>query len=709
VTAALRDPVGRLATLWRGEVALVLAPRTGRLRLAGRIALIWAIEAAGLVVLPRYLAGVHVDNPLAALGLVIVYQVLNAALRPVVVYLLLPLLVLTFGLLAIVIAAALLWLADLLVPGVRIDGPGWALVAALGLALVNAVVLRVLDIGDEHSFYRDVAERLARRGRPPKRSDRPGFVVVQVDGLGHDILREAVRTGRMPELARWLRSGSHRVAAWECALPSQTSASQAGILLGANDGIPAFRWYERSSGRLLVSNRAADAAEIERRLSTGHGLLARNGSSIGNLVSGDARRTVLTMSTIADLHAGIGRRSRDFFLFFVNPYSTTRALAGMVGEIVRELYEARRERRRGVEPRMDRGGAFPFLRAVSCVLLRDLSVTLLVEDMVRGVAVTYADLVGYDEIAHHAGPDRSEAMAHLESVDRQLASLASAAAMASRPYRFVVLSDHGQSLGATFLQRTGRTIAEVIAELMRGRPTVTAADAPAEGSGPVRAFLGEVVTGRGPVSLVARAIATRLLRRASPPPSAPPRAGAATIASDLVVCASGNLALVYFPPSAERLTLEAIEALYPGLVRSLADERWVGFVLVRSTSDGALVVGAQGTRRLADDAVEGIDPLAPFGPLAADHLRRLDAFPEVGDLVVNSAIDSETGEVAAFEELIGSHGGLGGAQTRPFICFPADLPDPGLLVGAPAVGAALRSWVLAAEPEPTAPPAVTAQ
>jgi len=50
--------------------------------------------------------------------------------------------------------------------------------------------------------------------------------------------------------------------------------------------------------------------------------------------------------------------------------------------------------------------------------------------------------------------------------------------------------------------------------------------------------------------------------------------------------------------------------------------------------------------------------------------------------------------VAAFEHLVGSHGGLGGEQTHPFVLYPADLPDPpGLIQGADELHKVLRGWL----------------
>ncbi len=143
---------------------------------------------------------------------------------------------------------------------------------------------------------------------------------------------------------------------------------------------------------------------------------------------------------------------------------------------------------------------------------------------------------------------------------------------------------------------------------------------------------------------------------------------------------SGSLGLVYLPGPPRRLTLEDIDAAHPGLVDGLRAHPGIGFVLVRSAERGALVLGANGLRALGDtaddDVVEGDDPLAPFGPTAADKVRRVDRCPHVADLMVNSAYDPVLDEVQAFEHQVGSHGGLGGPQTHPFVLHPAELPPP---------------------------------
>jgi hypothetical protein len=163
---------------------------------------------------------------------------------------------------------------------------------------------------------------------------------------------------------------------------------------------------------------------------------------------------------------------------------------------------------------------------------------------------------------------------------------------------------------------------------------------------------------------------------------------------ELSVMASGCLGLVSFPRLPGRVTLERIEELYPALLPALREHPGIGFVMVRSAAEGALALGPVGVYHLDSDRVDGEDPLAPFGPNAARHLRRTDAFPHCADLMINSAYWPRFGEVAAFEELVGSHGGLGGTQSFPFVFHPAGLEWPAdEVIGAEAVHRVLRGWL----------------
>ena len=212
-----------------------------------------------------------------------------------------------------------------------------------------------------------------------------------------------------------------------------------------------------------MSNHPKCAAAIEQAHSDGNGLLAYNGSSYGNLFSGDAERSALTMS-------GAGRRKEGrtgagYFGYFVRPGQATRTMVASFVEIGRERVAATRQRRRGVEPRVERGWVYALLRTFTTIITRDVSVQGVMNDMCEGRATIYVDMLGYDEVAHHSGPERVEALGVLRDLDRQLARIERVIKWTPRPYKIVVLSDHGQTQGATFEQRTGLTLAELVAEL----------------------------------------------------------------------------------------------------------------------------------------------------------------------------------------------------------------------------------------------------
>jgi len=324
--------------------------------------------------------------------------------------------------------------------------------------------------------------------------------------------------------------------------------------------------------------------------------------------------------------------------------------------------------------------------------------------MMAGAPSVYCDFTDYDEIAHHAGPTRPESLASLNGIDQLIGVLEEVAEGAPRRYEFVVLSDHGQSQGATFRQRFGSPLQDVVRQLMDSG-SVAASTGLDETVGPVNTFLTQLAEQGGTAGrLTRRAFRTRThdgqvevdsdLGGAGDAEDADQVSPARASASDLVLIASGNLSMIYFTRRPGRLTLDEIEQLYPGLVAGLTAHPGVGFVVARTGDGTSVVLGSTGIRHLGTGVVEGTDPLADFGPHAVDDVTRHDTLANVGDLVINSPIDQGTEEVAAYEELVGCHGGLGGWQTEAVLVHPAGWPlDEQPLVGADAVHRQLVRWL----------------
>jgi uncharacterized membrane protein YvlD (DUF360 family) len=655
MTSSDSEPVYGQPTGWQSE--------RPRFRLFPLI-VSWVATGIAFMVAAGILPGVSIDGFWGALLVAVIVAALNAVIPPVLAALRLPATLVLGFLLVLFADAGILLLTDSLTDGVlTVDGFGWALLASLVVAAVSVVLAVILGTDDMSSIR--IAKRIARRQGIIAKTDVPGIVFLEIDGLALPVLQRAMRDGSAPNMARWLTDGSHALAEWETDLSSQTGASQAGILLGSNEDIPAFRWVEKETGTLMTCSAPPDCAEIERRRSSGRGLLADGGASRGNLLSGEADHMILTVSRIdAEKHANPGYRA-----FLANGFNVMRALVLFGWEVVLEWTAASRAKRRDVRPRGHRGGKYPFLRAALCVVVRDVIVYGVLTDMMKGRPAVYATFSSYDEVAHHSGLERSDTLEALRKLDQQFGRIERARRYAPRPYELVVLSDHGQTQGATFKQRNGYGLDELVERSLEhgGVTEIAGGD---EQSSMVGHAIGEA-TGQKPQKRAKNDVSDR----------------------DVIVLGSGNLGLVYLMDEGRRLTLEELKDLHPRLLPALRNHPHVGWLLVRSEQDGPVVLGAGGAHYLASGRVDGVDPLSAFSPNAPQHLLRTDGFAHVADIMVGSFYDPSLEEGCAFEELISFHGGLGGPQTRPFLLYPAALP----IVDAPIVGAAavnllLRGW-----------------
>ena len=633
-----------------------------------RLLLSWMLTAASLWVAAAILPGVDIVGYPGALLVAIVIAILNALLPPVLAALRLPFMLALGFVLVLILNALLLEFASRVLDNTFVvDNFGWALLAALVVAAVSVVLEVIFGTNDDDTYTLRVVQRIARRQGGGERSEVPGIIYLEIDGLALPVLRRAMRDGNATNMARWLSEGTHRLTEWETDLSSQTGASQAGILLGSNDDIPAFRWVDKETGKLTACSNPADCARIEAERATGIGLLINGGSSRGNLLSGEADEVILTVSRMdAEKRANPGYRA-----FFANGFNVTRSLVLFGWEVILEWTASLRAIRRDVRPRGHRGGIYPFLRGAMCVIVRDLIVYGVLTDVMRGRPAIYATFSSYDEVAHHSGLERADTLEALRKLDEQFGRIQRALRYAPRPYKMVVLSDHGQTQGATFKQRNGYGLDELVERSLEHGSVEAVANGD-EQNAMVGLAVGEA-TGR------TENVQEDEKRDVSD--------------KHVIVLGSGNLGLISLMEEPRRLTLEEIDERHPRLLPALRAHPHIGWLLVRSSERGPVALGPAGARYLADGTVEGDDPLAAFPPNAPRHLLRTDGFAHVADIMVGSFYDPNLEEGCAFEELISFHGGLGGPQTRAFILSPVDLPLPAEdIVGAASVHGVLAGW-----------------
>ena len=671
-----------------------------------RLIVIWAINTVALMLLSVILPGFTIASWEGGIALAALLGLLNALVWPLFIRFALPLTVVTLGLGVLLLNGIFVLLASsILSDWVHVDSLLAAIVVAIGLTIINSVVTAFFSIDDDDFYYRNVIERqAARKGLAAEPSDVPGVLFLEIDGLAHDVLVRAMRDGNAPIMTNWLHEGSHRLTSWECDWSSQTGAMQAGILHGSNWDMPGFRWWEKDLQAAMVSNHPKDTIEIERRHSDGRGLLHADGASRANLLSGDAPHSMITMSTVLDRERG--PLGQDYFAYFADPYNVPRTAVLTINEIAKELWQQARQKRRDIKPRVHRGWfPYPLVRAWTNVLQRELEMAATVQDLYSGRPVIYTMFLGYDEVAHHSGVERAETLSELAKIDKAFGRLARAVEEAQRPYRIVVLGDHGQSQGATFLQRYGQSLEDLVISLT-GAEDVDAPGTADEGWGSLNAAATEAGRSEGTTGKLVRGATRGKLGEdgavelgAGRDESGRRRTRSARDEGDdappeVTVMASGCLGLISFPRIEGRATLEQLNARYPDLVPTLRAHPGIGFMLIRSDEHGAVVLGPDGVNYLDAGRVEGDDPLAPFGPRAALHVKRTDSFPNCQDIMLNSTYWSELDEVAAFEELVGSHGGMGGAQSHPFLLYPSGWSaPPSEIVGAENVHVQLCRWL----------------
>ncbi|WP_410319392.1 phage holin family protein [Methanobrevibacter sp.] len=578
--------------------------------------------------------------------LVLVISLINSLLWPILTRIAMPFLVLTFGFGTLILNGLLL---QLFAPDFGIEIKGAAIILApLAMAAVTTVLSSIITIDDDSSYYRSVL-RDAEKKRKNEIKDYPGVIIVEIDGLAHEVLCEAVEKGYMPTLKKMIDSDYYELRMWETDLSSQTGASQAGILHGNNDGIVAFRWIEKSNdNQMMQCSGITKVPELEQRISDGNGLLVDNGASRSNLFSGDTDNVIFTFSKIMDF----GKLyNKAWYSVFSNPSNFARIVALFLADMVREIWSQITHSVKNVRPRIKRGIVYIPTRAATNVFMREINTSTLIGDMMIGdIDVAYSTYLGYDEIAHHSGVRDSDAWIALKAMDKQIKHLTDANKYCPRDYQFVIQSDHGQTNGATFTQRYGETFEDFVKSLLPEDMTMFAKMTSNDDH-----FAGDYT----PFSRKNKKIKKEKEEQQE------------LSDSEVIVLASGNLAMIYLTQWSQRLTYEELNKYFPELIPGIINNEYIGFILVKSQEHGDLAIGKNGTYYLDSGKIEGENPLEGFGDNIVRHLKRTSSFEHTPDILVNSFYDEEADEVCAFEELVGSHGGAGGDQTKPFILYPS--------------------------------------
>jgi hypothetical protein len=531
-------------------------------------------------------------------------------------------------------------------------------------------------------YYRrkyGAAARQLGRSLHEEEGKRRAFVIIEIDGLAYDYLRQAVRAGHMPYLSRLIMSRDLRLTRWRCGLPSTTPASQAGILYGNNWDIPGFRWYDKASGESIMCKLPRVVRAIQEQVAAGRAGLLRGGSSYTNMFDGDARLSLFTLSALGRHRVFENVRGFGFLILFgLSPLRLIRvvglALWSWLVYVVKRFVAWLRS-----GPRKSKFTFWgPLLEISNNIIFREVTTFSVMLDIYRGMPAIYAAYTGYDEIAHHFGADSSEALRALRGIDKQIRQIDRIRQLyVERRYDLYILSDHGMTNSLPFPWAYGQTLEEFLAE--HTGQEIESGEVPGEDEGLPEArvqFLLDEIRGleeRTHSSLPAHLWrATRERLEASFLAEAIDGEWDLSRRGSVAVRNSGSLSHVYFDVTTRPMDLSEVALIYPSLLGALISHEGIGLVAGRDGGD-VVLAGRNGTLRISPTGqrLEGQNPLQCLSDpgWAAEQVARVARFPHAGDLILLGAMDGE--RVICFEEQVASHGGLGGPQGWPFLAWAA--------------------------------------
>ena len=657
-----------------------------------------------------------------ALIIVLAFGIANSLLWPIFRRFLMKFIILTFGVGSMFINSLIFYIATYYIPGVHVGFYGFWQVPIV-IAIATTFTTNITNTNYYNSYIKSILKYALKRKTPYKKQ-YPGVIMLEIDGLSYTTLKKAISKGIMPTMQSWLDSNSHRLMQWETDLSSQTGASQAGILHGNNEDIVAYRWVEKENdNNIIVSGKLSHSPQIEKRISNGKGLLV-NGISIANMFSGDSKLSALTSSQFKRMS-----RNKTLHTVFLDSYNFQRIFVLFLWDILIEFKSQIMHDIKNIQPRLRRTPIYAAVRAGANIVLREATTEILTGEILTGeVDTAYATYMGYDEVAHHSGVEDDDVWNILKQIDIQFSRLLSAIEMSDRDYKLVILSDHGQSNGATFKQRYGMTLGNYVRGLLpkdlkmfkneynidHFRDAVLSENKQLQNlKEHVENIRDDLFDENGPIENLKKGIEDKKPKiifeneqyqnlREKYSNSLDyitnyqtlPQNSEKAKDSELIVLGSGNMGLIYLTQWRQRLTYEELVMLFPNLIPGLVNHSGIGFLMVDSISNGGMVIGQNGIYYLDNDEVVGQNPLEGFGKNAAKHLKRQNSFKNMPDILVNSFYDEKNDEVCAFEELIGSHGGLGGNQNKPFILYPQEWKNPGEITSAEEIYKFLKREII---------------
>ncbi|MFW0884106.1 alkaline phosphatase family protein [Candidatus Acidulodesulfobacterium sp. H_13] len=526
----------------------------------------------------------------------------------------------------------------------------------------------------------NVLKKSIRKIKVKKPFKKNGFVIFQIDGLSYKAIRKALSLKLMPHLQKMIDLGDYSFGRYFTGVPSDTPSFQAGLLYGDNNDVPGFRWIEKETGREIIFKQPDSAGMVEELLAGKKPGLLTGGSSYVNLFSGGASRSTFTLSTFSIRYL-FKRKVRNFDIFIVfifHIFTFLKTFLYVFFEFLLEIWERIMDavKKRKVRPE----GFFPFARAMSNVIFKEIETFGAIMDISRGVPSIYLNYIGYDELSHHRGPYSLSALRTLKAIDRKIHHIYKEISNSERNYDFFIISDHGHTPSVPFSElNNGKKLKSVIEDCVQADN--------------IKIF--EFDTGyniffkqlflyisdffkRGTCNKILNKVFGRIESREANEREKYDEKLSWERSKIVYIMNSGPMANVYLSGKTSKVFVEEIERNFPKLIDILANTPGIGFII--GMNGNAEVVAYDknfkkfhNLSRFFSDNAKSCATVRNIINNYENDKERNDAFSSVerfckfknsGDIILFGEYDGDN--VVNFENQMGAHGGIGGEQNIPF-------------------------------------------
>jgi endonuclease/exonuclease/phosphatase family metal-dependent hydrolase len=512
------------------------------------------------------------------------------------------------------------------------------------------------------SRTRWVAQLLGHRPPAEGAHREAGLLLIQVDGLGMDVLREALAADRMPFLADLLVREHYSLHDLYTGLPSSTPAVQAELFYGHRCAVPAFGYRDAELDRVVSTNDPTVARTLEARFAVHANGLLRGGSNWSNMFAGEADEPHICAATAdVDMLWKALNPLRTLGLLFWYFWSVVR----MLGHLVIETSAACMDVLRRGHHRNELGAELRFVptRVLVSAVIREIITAGASVDLERGLPVVQLNYLGYDEHAHRRGPKSPFALWTLRGIDACIRRVWLAAHRSSaRDYQVWIYSDHGQETVVPYPIRYGRSVGDAVREVItHKKATVTQSPRTPVASGSERArWFTRDLPRWAQRSVHPEARVTRpddFLRQAV---SEEQSEEFGTI--DIVH--QGPVGMVYLErPFSQKHRHE--------VARALCDRAKIPLVLLAEDAGRATAYTHHGQcLRLPEQSPELFGNTHPFLREITEDILRVVHHDEAGNFVL-MGYDKE--EPFSLQHEHGSHGGPGRLETHAFVVFSPEV------------------------------------